>query len=405
MQPRFAAVKCGIIDSHMKVFLFIDALGWDIVGKTRYLADLLPHRREVTMQFGYSCSAIPTILSGKRPDEHGHLGLFAYAPEKSPFRTLAAFMRLLRTKSFWSRGRVRGWLSRLARRVLGFTGYFQLYQMTPEKLPYMDYCEKRNLFVPGGMGSVDNLADVLSRAGIAHHVSDWHLSDAENLAIGVEKVRQGTDFVFLYTSELDSIRHDNVTPERWGNVERKLSWYRGWVEKLVAAAKESGRPWTLTVFSDHGMTPLAKTVDLKSAVEATGLEFGVDYGACYDSTLLRVHYLRDGAREKIEAALAPFSADGHWLTEAEERRHGIWRADRAFGDAIFLVNPGIQIVPSDMGLKPLGGMHGFDPDDGHSKAAVMSSGPIPDYVRGVFDYFKMMKEALDAEVAQNSARR
>ena len=389
----------------MKIFLFIDALGWDIVGKTGYLADLLPHRREMTMQFGYSCSAIPTILSGKRPDEHGHLGLFAYAPGKSPFRALAAFMRLLRPKSFWSRGRVRGWLSRFAKRALGFTGYFQLYQMTPEKLPYMDYCEKRNLFVPGGMETADNLADVLARTDLSYHISDWHLSDAENLAIGVDKAREGTDFLFLYTAELDSLRHDNVTPETWCNVERKLAWYRTWVEKLIAAANESGKAWTLTLFSDHGMTPLTKTVDLKSAVEATGLKFGVDYGACYDSTLLRVHYLKDGARKKIEAALAPFAADGHWLTESEERRHGIWRADRAFGDALFLVNPGIQIVPSDMGLKPLGGMHGFDPDDIHSKAAIMSTEPVPDYVRGVFDYFKMMKEAIDAETAENRARR
>jgi hypothetical protein len=139
-------------------------------------------------------------------------------------------------------------------------------------------------------------------------------------------------------------------------------------------------------------------------VEATGLVFGVDYGACYDSTLLRVNYLKEGARGKIEAALAPFAADGHWLTEAEERKHGIWRADRAFGDALFLVNPGIQIVPSDMGLKPLGGMHGFDPDDIHSKAAIMSTEPIPDYVHGVFDYFKMMQKAIETEAAGERAR-
>ena len=69
------------------------------------------------------------------------------------------------------------------------------------------------------------------------------------------------------------------------------------------------------------------------------------------------------------------------------------------------MNPGIQIVPSDMGLKPLGGMHGFDPDDLHSKAAVMSTEPIPAYVRGVYDYFKMMKEAIDAEAAEDRARR
>ena len=35
----------------------------------------------------------------------------------------------------------------------------------------------------------------------------------------------------------------------------------------------------------------------------------------------------------------------------------------------------------------------------------MSTEPIPDYVRGVFDYFKMMKEAIDAETAENRARR
>ena len=32
----------------MRIFLFIDALGWDIVGKTGFLQDLLPHRREMT---------------------------------------------------------------------------------------------------------------------------------------------------------------------------------------------------------------------------------------------------------------------------------------------------------------------------------------------------------------------
>ena len=389
----------------MKIFLFIDALGWDIVEPTHYLADILPHRREMTMQFGYSCSAIPTILSGRRPCEHGHLGLFAYAPEKSPFKGVATFMRLLRPKSFWSRGRIRGWMSKFTKRILGITGYFQLYQVTPEKLPYMDYCEKKNLFIPGGMESIDNLADVLAKSGIPHHISDWHLSDSENLEIGTAEARKGTPFIFIYTAELDSLRHDNATPDKWPNVEKKLAWYRERIERLMDAARASGVPWSLTVFSDHGMTPLTKTIDIKSAIESTGLSFGIDYGACYDSTLVRVNYLKPGAREKIEAALAPFAADGHWLTPEEERLHGIWRDDRAFGDAIFLVNPGIQIVPSDMGLKPLGGMHGFDPDDIHSRAAIMSTDPIPDYMRGVFDYFHLMKDAIDAEAAEDRTHR
>lgn len=379
------------------IFVFVDALGWDVVEPTEFLRDLLPHRKPMTMQFGYSCSAIPTILSGRRPDEHGHLGLFRFAPEASPFKGVARVMRLLRPKSFWNRGRVRGWLSRGVRRCLGFTGYFQLYQMKPERLDFYDYCEKRNLFVPGGMEGVQNLADALAASGVDGHISDWHLSDAENLELGVRAIEKGTRFVFLYTCALDALRHDHPNGADDPVVRERIAWYADRIRKLADAAARSGKPWSLTVFSDHGMTPLTKTVDLKSAVEATGLVFGVDYGICYDSTLMRVHELKPGALAKIKDALAPFAADGHWLAEAEERRHGIWRADRMFGDAIFLVNPGIQIVPSDMGLAPLGGMHGFDPDEAHSKAALLSTDPIPDGVTGVYDYFSLMTRHFKKE--------
>ena len=376
------------------IFLFVDALGWDVVEPTDFLRDLLPHRKPMTMQFGYSCSAIPTILSGRRPETHGHLGLFRYAPESSPFRGVARAMRRLRPKSFWNRGRVRGWLSRAVKRWLGFTGYFQLYQMTPERLDRYDYCEKRNLFVPGGMEDVANLADALAAARVDGYISDWHRSDEENLDLGVRAIEKGTRFLFLYTSSFDALRHDHPKGADDPVVCERLAWFGEKIRRLAEAAARSGRPWSLTVFSDHGMTPLTKTIDLKSAVESTGLVFGRDYGVCYDSTLLRVHELKPGALATIKAALAPFAADGHWLTEEEERHHGIWRDDRLFGDAIFLVNPGIQIIPSDMGNAPLGGMHGFDPDEAHSKAALLSTEPIPEEIAGVYDYFTLMTTVM-----------
>ena len=97
----------------VKVFVFVDALGWEQVEKYGFLKDLLPYRREIEMQFGYSCTAIPTILSGKRPDEHGHLAFYDYAPEKSPFKAMRFVAPLLRPRSFWRRGRVRNQLSKL----------------------------------------------------------------------------------------------------------------------------------------------------------------------------------------------------------------------------------------------------------------------------------------------------
>ena len=383
------------------VFVFVDALGWDLVGTSGFLSDILPERKPLEMQFGYSCTAIPTILSGVRPSEHGHLGLFRYAPAESPFKGVARAMSCLRPRSFWNRGRVRGWLSKAVKKILRYTGYFQLYNVSAAKLPYMDYCEKDNLFVRGGMGAVPNLADTLAASGLAYHISDWHLSDAESIDRALAEIRKGTRFVFLYTSALDAARHD-----RCADVKDRLDWYEGRLREVYRALKESGREFSMTVFSDHGMTPLTKTIDLKSAVEATGLRFGDDYGACYDSTLLRVYRGSDGGRwpdrlRTIMSAVKPFEGDGHWLSEDEERRHGIYRADRAFGDAIFLVEPGVQICPSDMGEKPLNAMHGFDPRDGHSLAAVMSTEPIPETVVGVWNLFSLMAAALRPRAASS----
>lgn len=377
----------------IEVFLFIDALGWELVRSTGFLSRELPERRCIRMQFGYSCSAIPTILSGRTPAEHGHLCLFCYDPPHSPFRLLGALHPLLRPRSFWERGRVRNVLSRLVKKLYGFTGYFQLYRMPLDRIGLMDYCEKRNLFAAKGMGEAGNLYDLLAASGLGFHISDWRSSDAENLAEACRLTEaEACDFLFVYTAELDGLEHECVgRPEI---IRRKLAFYEEQIARLLETGRAHARNFRLTVISDHGMTPLAGTADLRAAVEKSGLRFGEDYAACYDSTMLRVHFLKPGAKQVLCDALAPFSGSGRWLTEEEERGYGIYRADRRFGDAIFLMNPGIQIVPSDMGGKALNGMHGFDPADRDSAAAILSNTPLPDDVTQVADYFRLMKHRI-----------
>ena len=375
------------------IFLFIDALGWEVVEQTGFLQNLLPYRRKVAMQFGYSSSAIPTILSGQPPAVHKHLGLFRFAPPQSPFRWMRWLSPLLKPASLWNRGRVRNCLSKLLGGLYGFTGYFQLYQVPFAKLPYLDYCEKRDLFVPGGMEEVENLCDLLNHSGRRFHISDWRLSDQRNFAEARKTLAQGAEFLFIYTAGLDAVLHQSPDPKSEA-VKAKLEWYRREIEALLGTCREAGQSPRLTVISDHGMTPLKRTADLKAAVEATGLVFGRDYGACFDSTMFRVNFLRPGAEAVIKAALQPFETCGHWLSEAEERAYGIYREDRLFGDAIFLMNPGVQIVPSDMALKSLPGMHGYAPEDRNSYAAILSNAEIPPEVRHVSDYFQLIRQCI-----------
>ena len=86
---------------------------------------------------------------------------------------------------------------------------------------------------------------------------------------------------------------------------------------------------------------------------------------------------------------------GHILTEDDERKYGIYRSDRAFGEAIFLLDAGIQIAPSDMGGKALNGMHGFAPEDEHSFAAILSNTALPQNIEKVADYFDLMIERAE----------
>lgn len=368
----------------VRVFVFIDALGWKQVEKYGFLRDLLPNRRQIEMQFGYSCTAIPTILSGKRPSEHGHLAFYDWAPEKSPFKAMRYLAPFMRPRSFWRRGRVRNVLSKLVKKLYGFTGYFQLYGVPVERLPMLDYCEKKDLFVPGGLAPVKNLADVWTAQGLKYHISDWRRPESENFRIAADLFGKGAvDRAFVYSAAFDALQHDCVEDD--DALRPKVEKYAETIRRLHRALVDGGRPFELTVFSDHGMTPLRGTVDAPSALEGAGLAWGVDYASVIDSTMARFWWLKPSAESKVREAFAKFP--GRWLSEDEMRRHGIWRDDHKFGDAVFLADPGVQFCPSDMGVKPLNGMHGYDPSDIDSLACWLSTEPVPEGMTRVSDYF------------------
>jgi predicted AlkP superfamily pyrophosphatase or phosphodiesterase len=271
----------------VEIFLFIDALGWKIVNDHGFLSDLLPFRKKITMQFGYSSSAIPTILSGKTPAVHGHLGLFRFAPESSPFKVLSRLSFLFKPDFFWNRGRVRHHLSKMIKKLYGFTGYFQLYRMPLWKLRFVDYCEKKDLFVKGGMEDIPNLHDTLSEMQIPFHISDWHLKDDDNFTEAEKALSQGKKFLFVYTAGFDGVLHTHVShPEK---VKAALDQLTRQIEQLYAVARQKADEVNFTVISDHGMTPLTGTADVMAALEKSNLVFGKDYGACYDSTMARFY--------------------------------------------------------------------------------------------------------------------
>ena len=82
------------------IFVLMDALGWEWIKEHPFLKEVAPYRRPLDSVLGFSTAAIPSILTGRFPDEHGRLSLFHRANGHSPFAKLSLSARCRRR---WSR--------------------------------------------------------------------------------------------------------------------------------------------------------------------------------------------------------------------------------------------------------------------------------------------------------------
>ena len=375
----------------ISIFMFIDALGWEIIKDKDFLEDILPYRYPALMQFGYSCTAIPTILTGQPPTVHKHLSFYYYDPVNSPFKMFKILKYL--PSCIFDRWRFRHLFSKLIKKMKGYTGYFEIYAMPFNRIHYFDYIEKKDLFVPGGLAPVPNIADQLEERKIPYHISNWRLSELQNINTLIEDMKKGEiRFAFLYTAAMDSLLH-RVTQEG-KEISEKLDWYKDQIMRVVETAKQNYDDFKLYIMSDHGMTTLTEVVDVKTMIESLNFTFGKDYVAMYDSTMVHFWYFNEEAKKAILNKLleVPHS---HVLNDEEKKRYMIDFDDNMYGETLLLMDAGYQIAPSDMGLNALPAMHGFAPEHEDSISSFLSMEPLDNPPKWVGDYHRIMLEKMN----------
>ncbi|HEV2437904.1 MAG TPA: alkaline phosphatase family protein [Verrucomicrobiae bacterium] len=383
----------------LPLFVFIDACGWEIIKDDPFARDLAPNRRRLESVFGYSSTCVPSILSGRWPDEHRNWCYFVYDPARSPFKSLRPLRWL--PKFVTSRRRFRRWLSKFIKTRLNFRGYFDLYNIPFQFISLFDFTEKTNPLQKGGMNRGANIFDFLESRDIAYHVSNPAKGEKENLNELLAFIRsERGDFAFVYWPELDGRLHrvGNQSPE----IAPKLRQYEEWISQLLETAREHYQEVRLYIFSDHGMANCDEHLDLKSKIGGLPLRFGRDYAAVYDSTMARFWFFNAEARGRITRCLEQIP-QGRILSDNELKRLHCLFPDRYFGELIFLVKEGVLIVPSHMGERPIRAMHGYHPTDKHSYAALLTNQPeIPGHITAIPDIYRLMTR--DAELAQERNR-
>jgi hypothetical protein len=383
----------------LPLFVFVDACGWEIIKDDPFAGAFAPNRKRLASVFGYSSTCVPSILSGRWPDEHRNWCYFVYDPKNSPFKSVRP-LRWLPT-AITSRRIFRRWLTKFVKVHLKFRGYFDLYNIPFKYITLFDFTEKKSPLKPGGMNRGPNIFDFLEERKIRYHVSAPEKSETENLDALIRDLEaESVDFAFLYWAGLDGLLHmvGNQSPE----VPGKLRQYEVWIEKLLAAAKQHYAEVRLYVFSDHGMANCDELLDLKAKIEALDVRMERDYVVVYDSTMARFWFFNDRACKIISDALQTVP-QGRILPDAELAEMRTLFTDRYFGELIFLVKEGVLIVPSHMGERPIRGMHGYHPKDRHSYASLLTNQPeIPADVSAIPDVFRLMTRDAELAHARNS---
>jgi hypothetical protein len=380
-------------DPQLHLFVLIDALGWTYIQNREFLPDLLPYRQPLRTVLGFSSGAIPSILTGVPPAQHGHWNLFYYDPQHSPFRWLRYF-RFLPDRVLESRV-TRKLLKEMGRRVLGLGPLFECC-VTPRLLRHFNWTEKRNIYATGGITGARSIFDQLAAEQKSFHVYSYHhFSDAAAFKQAQQDMKtSGPGFYFVYLCEFDSILHHHCTDD--AKIDDTLRVYADNLQQLFGTARSIDPRASLTVFSDHGMTPIRKHFDLVSQVEALGFSQPDDYLAVYDSTMARFWFFTAESRQKISALLTESSC-GRILSDAELQAMGIFFPDHRHGELVFLLRPGWLLGGSDFNSTrwmPIG-MHGYHPDDAYSDGIFLSSAPPPVPVKSICDVYGCMRAAAE----------
>lgn len=376
----------------LDLFVFADALGWELVRRHDLLADLFPVRQACRTLLGYSCTFDPTILTGCLPREHGHFSFYAYDPSRSPF-SMARGLGWL-PENLAGHHRLRNVLSRHLARHLGYTGYFQLYSIPFARLPYFDYTEKRDIYEPGGIiGGQETIFAHWQRSGLPWIRSDWRRDDETNWsqmeqAVTEGKIRLG----YLFTAGLDALMH-RVGPEE-KRVAPAMAAFAQRLSELIRKARQKYDHVRVRVFSDHGMSTVHQVSPMMRLAEAKGWRFGQDYAAAWDSTMARFWFLNDRVRKEIVDWLGSRN-EGRILTEEQLQQWGCDFPDHRYGEVFYLLQRGWIFAPSFMNRSLVPGMHGYSPEEPESAACWLST-ESEEVAESLRDIHGVMHQAMQA---------
>jgi hypothetical protein len=169
---------------------------------------------------------------------------------------------------------------------------------------------------------------------------------------------EGTSFAYFYIHTPDMFAHRNGlrAPAYRDEVRKVDAALPGLFERLK---QRMGADTQIVLVSDHGMNHTERFADYQRLVNHP--RAGKDFVPALDSTMVRFRYLTPQGRG-IARELMGAGGNGRFLSDDEKRELGVAFPGEAYGDDLYLLEPGFSIYPNYHSLlRPLA-MHAYHPD-------------------------------------------
>lgn len=354
--------------------VFIDAFGPEQLNRFGERLGFLPHRKSLEGILGYSSGALPTILTGEAPSEHGRMCLFS-AREQGETSILRPLKWLgLLPKIVHERGRVRQAAERVLKKAAKLEGYVALHKVPPHLFEWLDMPERDDMFQSPDIGGARTFLADARDAGLSVYAAPWQMPEAQRWQHSLSTLRsQKPDLAFLYAAELDGIMHREGP--QGSQAEVAMDRIAGHVETARELMASDGARLTTLVVGDHGMALVSRFVDPRNMLKRLG-----NFQLFVDSTMIRA-WGTDQELDRLRLEIEKESWEGTWLAGDVLQARKVPRNDR-FGRAMYVLPEGAIFAPSFLGGR-VNGMHGYDVSTSCAQAAVASDQPIEENLKGI----------------------
>lgn len=359
------------------LYVLVDAVRHDYVRphRTPYLTRLGDDVGFARMRplLGYSDSIRSAIFTGRYPDETGYWMEYCYRPETTPFAPFSRLASLDALPSDFVRRGIKFTLSQaVLRRRARRLGYEHL---SLRHLPFggidrFDWTLRTGMSAPGALGA-PTIFDRLTENGLAWSYLDSVKLGGRGLLRAIDDLPRSTDFLFVYLHHVDMASHLFGVDSRL--FERTLRRTDALTEAVVDRARARLGSAELAVFSDHGMSPVDRTVAYPELWRHPG--FPGRFCFALDATMVRLWF--DDASPELQQevrGIVSRGADGRFLSDDELRELHLDFDGRLYGDEIFLLEPRTAIFPNFHSLLRPKAMHAYHPDDPEQQGIAIGLG-------------------------------